>query len=42
MAEIKRNKDRISLKDLQEKKLALPSEFSSYQIRIEGLSLEEL
>ena len=42
MAEIKRNKDRISLKDLQEKMLALPSEFSSYQIRMEGLSLEDV
>ena len=42
MAEIKRNKDRISLKDLQEKTLALPSEFSSYHIQIEGLSLEDV
>lgn len=42
MAEIKRNKDIISMKDLQEKLLALPSEFSSYQIRMEGLSLEEV
>ena len=42
VAEIKRNKDRISLKDLQEKVLALPSEFSSYQIRMEGFSLEEV
>ena len=39
VAEIKRNKDRISMKDLQEKVLALPSEFSSYQIRMERLSL---
>ena len=42
VAEIKRNKDRISMKDLQEKVLALPSEFSSYQIRMEGLSLKEV
>ena len=42
MAEIKRNKDRISLQDLQEKMLTMPSEFSSYQIRMEGLSLEEM
>ena len=42
VAEIKRNKDRISLKDLQEKMLALPSEFSSYQIRMEEFSLEDV
>lgn len=42
MAEIKRNKDRIDMKDLQEKVLVLPSEFSSYQIRMERLSLEEV
>ena len=42
MAEIKRNKDRINMKDLQEKVLALPSEFSSYQIRMEGFSLKDV
>lgn len=42
MAEIKRNKDKISLKDLQEKILALPSEFSSYQIHMAELSLEDM
>ena len=42
VAEIKRNKDRISLKDLQDKLLALPSEFAAYQIRTEGLSLEDM
>ena len=42
VAEIKRNKDKISLKDLQEKILALPSEFSSYQIHMAGLSLEDM
>ena len=42
VAEIKRNKDRISLQDLEEKMLALTSEFSSYQIRMQGLSLEEV
>ena len=42
VAEIKRNKDRISMKDLQEKAGVLPSEFSAYQIRMEGLSLEDM
>jgi len=42
VAEIKRNKDRIDMKELQEKMLALPSEFSSYQIRMEGLSLKDV
>ena len=32
----------IQIKDLQEKVLALPSEFSSYQIQMEGLSLEDV
>ena len=38
----KRNRDRISLKDLQERVLAFPSEFSLFQIRMEGLSLEDV
>ena len=42
VAEIKRNKDKISLKDLQDKLFALPAEFSSYQIRMDGLSLEDM
>ena len=42
VAEIKRNKDRIDMKDLQDKLLALPSEFAAYQIRMEGLSLEDM
>lgn len=42
MAEIKRNKDRIDMKDLQEKVLALPSKFAPYQIRMEGLSLKDV
>lgn len=42
IAEIKRNKDRIDLSDLQERVQALPKEFADYQIRIEGLSLEDL
>lgn len=42
VAEIKRNKDRISMKDLQEKAGVLPSEFSAYQIQMKGLSLEDM
>ena len=42
VAEIKRNKDRISMKDLQEKTGVLPSEFSAYQIQMKGLSLEDM
>ena len=42
VAEIKRNKDRIDMKELQEKMLALPSEFSAYQIQMKGLSLEDM
>ncbi|MBQ3738499.1 MAG: ATP-binding protein [Bacteroidales bacterium] len=42
VAEIKRNKDRISMKDLQEKAGFLPSEFSAYQIQMKGLSLEDM
>ncbi len=42
VAEIKRNKDRISMKDLQEKAGVLPPEFSAYQIQMKGLSLEDM
>jgi len=42
VAEIKRNKDRISMKDLQIKIQALTSDFSAYQIKTTGLSLEDL
>lgn len=42
VVEIKRNKDRISMKDLQEKTGVLPSEFSAYQIQMKGLSLEDM
>ena len=42
IAEIKRNKDRISMKDLQDKVMELPSEFSPYQIQTKGFSLEDM
>lgn len=42
VAEIKRNKDKISMKDLQEKAGVLPSEFSAFQIQMKGLSLEDM
>lgn len=42
VAEIKRNKDRISLKDLEERVRSLPSDFSDYQIHTVGLSMEDM
>ena len=42
IAEVKRNKEKIDMKNLQEKLLALPPEFSSYHIQSVGLSLDDM
>ena len=42
IAEIKRNKNRISLRKLQEKSLVLKSELSKYDVKYQALSLEDM
>ena len=42
VAEIKRNKDKISIQSIEEKVKSLPPEFAKYDIKIEALSLKDM